>query len=70
VLVTVTSNRRGHATAQLLHGSRRVAHAAGAVPGRLRLAPAHPLEPGAYVVRIKVNAGGSSVSSTRVLRIR
>jgi plastocyanin len=70
VTVTVSSTIPGRAVAQLFADKRRVARAAGAVPGKLALHPAKPLAAGRYVVKLRVSAGGKSVATSRTVRVR
>jgi plastocyanin len=70
VTVTVAANVRGRGVARLLAGTRRVAQASGAVPGRLQLRSGRALRSGRYVVRLRVTGGGSTVSLSRTVRVR
>lgn len=70
VTLTVSASAPGHAVAQLFSGAKRLAQASGAVPGTLRLRPAHTLKAGRrYVVKLRVSAGGATTSSQRTIRV-
>ena len=69
VTVSVASNERGHAVAELFSGSHRVARATGTVPGKLVLHPAKPLAAGRYLVKLRVTAGGKTTKSTRTVTV-
>jgi hypothetical protein len=69
VTITVSSSLRGRAVAQLFAGKRRVAHATGTVPGKLVLHPAKALEPGRYLVKLRVAAGGRTTTASRTVTV-
>jgi methionine-rich copper-binding protein CopC len=72
IAVAISVTRPARATADLLnvHG-RRLAHATARVRHRLTLVlrPAQPLPHGSYLLRIRVTAGGSTVTATRTVRV-
>jgi hypothetical protein len=70
VAVTVSASAPGRGVAQLFAGARRLAQAAGAVPGRFLLRPRQPLAPGRYVVRLRITGRSSTLSLSRTIRVR
>jgi plastocyanin len=70
VTLKVSSSASGHATAQLLKGSKRLAKASHAVPGTIALKPSRTLKPGRYTAKVKVTAGGQTASAKKTVRVR
>lgn len=69
VSVSVSSNLRGRAVAQLFSGSHRVAEARGTVPGTLVLRLAKPLKAGRYTLKLRVTADGKTSASSRTVTV-
>jgi len=52
-----------------MKGTKRLAKASHAVPGKVTLKPAHALKPGSYTVKVKVTAGGKTASTKKTVKI-
>jgi plastocyanin len=70
VTIKVSSSKKGRATARLFKGTKRLAKASHAVPGKITLRPSRPLKPGSYVVKVRVTAGGKTASARKTVRVR
>jgi plastocyanin len=72
IAVAISVTRTARATADLLTvQGRRLAHVTARIRHKLTLVlrPVRPLRHGAYLLRVRVTAGGSTVTATRTVRV-